>query len=607
MASDFPFDTAPFDQLSAAQRTQVRAATRLVCFAPDATILSQETAPDHAYLLVSGHVQLTESGENAAVYAPVELFAVRAVLSGRCSGALRSVDEVQAWAIPKATLLECIRSNAGFSASLFAGLGGQLQAGEGRRRDREFLALMMAPIGEAYIRAPHFVDGTQDIVSVCRALATHGLTNTLVRDQHEGRERIGMFTTTDLRDALLLPVPPSQLPVARVARFDLITIGSDAALFDALLMMIRHRVHRVLVRDGDRIVGVLSQLDLMGFVSNHSHLIALQVAQAESIEALRAAALQMDGLVEVLHSGGARIEVIAGLVSELNSQVFARLWTLLAPPELLANSCLLVMGSEGRGEQILKTDQDNALLLRDGFEWPGLADVAQSFNSALLAFGYPACPGDIMVTNPLWRQHAGAFRETLRQWLYGELPEAPMHLAIFLDARAVAGDASLLQQARTHLHAISHGSDASLARFASAVDQFSESSGWWARITALREREEATIDIKKLGTFPIVHGMRALALQHHLTELGTVQRMRALVHLGHLDAALARDLTDSLHFLMGLKLRHNLHQRQLQQPADNLVRLSQFGTMERDMLKDALAIIRRLRQFLRVHFRLDAL
>ena len=165
----------------------------------------------------------------------------------------------------------------------------------------------------------------------------------------------------------------------------------------------------------------------------------------------------------------------------------------------------------------------------------------------------------------------------------------------------------MLQQARTHLHAISHGSDASLARFASAVDQFSESSGWWARITALREREEATIDIKKLGTFPIVHGMRALALQHHLTELGTVQRMRALVHLGHLDAALARDLTDSLHFLMGLKLRHNLQQRQLQQPADNLVRLSQFGTMERDMLKDALAIIRRLRQFLRVHFRLDAL
>ena len=605
--SDFPFDAAPFDRLSGAQRAQIQAGLRLVEFTCGTVILTPQMEPGHVYVLAQGHVQLAEAGETAAVYGPAELFAVRALLAGRCSGSLVAMDAVRAWQIPGAALLECIRTNAAFSAALFALLGGQLQADVGKRRDREFLSLMMAPISEAFVRKPHFVDGTQDLVSVCRALSAQGLTNTLVRDTRDGQERIGMFTTTDLRDALLQPLAPDRLTVASVARFDLITIGTDAALFDALLMMIRHRVHRILVKDGAEIVGVLGQLDLMGFVSNHSHLIALQVAQAGSVDALRQAALQMDGLVEVLHSGGARIEVIAGLVSELNSQVFARLWTLLAPPELLANSCLLVMGSEGRGEQILKTDQDNALLLREGFDLPDLPDVAQRFNAALRTFGYPDCPGNIMVTNPQWRQDAGAFRETLRQWLYGELPEAPMHLAIFLDARAVAGDAALLQQARDHLHAIASGSDASLARFASAVDQFSEPAGWWARITALREREEAAVDIKKLGTFPIVHGMRALALQYHLAELGTVERMRTLVNLGHLDPGLARDLTDTLRFLMGLKLRHNLHQRQLQQPADNLVRLSQFGTLERDMLKDALSIIRRLQQFLRLHFRLDAL
>ena len=607
MNPEFPFDTAPFDRLTAAQQLQCRAAVRPIDFARDAVILSVDAEPLHAYLLAEGHVQLTEAGEGVAVYAPGELFAVRAVLSGRCSGTLVALDAVRTWQIPSALLLDCIRSNAGFSAALFAGLGGQLLAGEGRRRDREFLSLMMAPIGEAYLRAPHFVDGSLDIVSVCRAMATHGLTNTLVRDTHEGVERIGMFTTTDLRDALLLPLPPDQLPVARVARFDLITIAPDAALFDALLMMIRHRVHRILVRDGDRIVGVLSQLDLMGFVSNHSHLIALQVAQAASVDALGAAALQIDGLIDVLHSGGARIEVIAGLVSELNTQVFARLWALLAPPELVANSCLLVMGSEGRGEQLLKTDQDNALLLRDGFSHPDLAAVAAQFNAALRRFGYPECPGLIMVTNPLWRQHAGQFRETLRQWLYGEQAEGAMHLAIFLDARAVAGDTSLLQQARAHLHAIASDSDAALARFASAIDQFSESLPWWSRITALREREEERVDIKKLGTFPIVHGVRTLALHHHLEELGTVPRIRTLAERGHLDRALARDLTDTLHFLMGLKLRHQLQQRQLQQACDNLVPIARLGTLERDMLKDALAIIKRLRQFLRLRYRLDAL
>ncbi len=607
MPFDFPFDAAPFDCLSHPEQALFRAGLSLVEFAPDSVILNAETEPAHAYVLARGHVLLTEAGENAAVYGPQDLLAARAILAGRCSGNLQAMDEVQAWQIPKALLLDCIRGNARFSAALFAHLSGQLATVAGKRRDREFLSLMMAPVTDAFLRKPNFVDGTLDIVSVCRQLSAQGLTTTLVRDMRDGQEHIGMFTTTDLRDALLQPVAPDRLPVASVARFDLISIGTDAALYDALLMMIRHRVHRILVKDGDQIVGILGQLDLMGFVSNHSHLIAMQAAQARSIEELRQAAVQMDGLIEVLHSGGARVEVIAGLVSELNTQIFARLWTLVAPPDLVANSCLVVMGSEGRGEQILKTDQDNALLLRDGFECADLAAVTARFTAALLTFGYPACPGDIMVTNPMWRQHQTGFRETLRQWLYGEAPEAPMHLAIFLDARAVAGDSVLLQQARAHLFAISGGSDASLARFAGAVDQFAEPAGWWARIAGLRGREEPAFDLKKLGTFPIVQGMRALALQYHLAEIGTVQRIRTLADRGHLDKDLARDLTDTLHFLMGLKLRHNLRQRQLQQPADNLVRLSHFGTLERDMLKDALAIIRRLRQMLRLHFRLDAL
>jgi hypothetical protein len=126
----------------------------------------------------------------------------------------------------------------------------------------------------------------------------------------------------------------------------------------------------------------------------------------------------------LLHGSGIRIERITRLVSELNRRLFARLWALLAPAELVANSCLLVMGSEGRGEQILKTDQDNALLLRDGFEYPGLADVAARFNAALAEFGYPPCPGDIMLTNPLWRQPLAAFRDTLRGWIYGHEPTA---------------------------------------------------------------------------------------------------------------------------------------------------------------------------------------
>ena len=159
-----------------------------------------------------------------------------------------------------------------------------------------------------------------------RCSSQQGLTNALVRDG-DG-ERLGIFTTTDLRDALLRDVPPAALAVREVARFELIEVHPDAELFEALWLMVRHRVHRLLVRDGDAVLGVLSQLDLVSFVANHSHIVALQIDEADSVAELQAAALRIDGMVALLHDGGIKIERIARLVGELNQRLFARLWSL---------------------------------------------------------------------------------------------------------------------------------------------------------------------------------------------------------------------------------------------------------------------------------------
>jgi CBS domain-containing protein len=475
---------------------------------------------------------------------------------------------------------------------------------------REMLSLVTARIRDAYLRKPFYVDGGLDLVSVCRELQQRGLTQALVRDTApDGQPRVGIFTTTDLRDALLRPEPPAQLPVREVARFELVGVDADADLFEALWLMVRHRVHRLVVRDAaGAVVGVLGQLDLVSFVANHSHIVALQIDEAASVAELRAAALRIDEMVTLLHGSGIRIERITRLVSELNTRLFARLWAVLAPPEVVAGSCLLVMGSEGRGEQILKTDQDNALLLRDGFAPPDLEALARDFNGALAELGYPRCPGDIMLTNPLWRQPLSTFRETIRHWVYGQGPDAadgPMHLAIFFDAAAVAGDTTLLQEAKLHLDEVLNGQDTWLARFAAAADQFQEPGNWFTRLT--KGRDEQPLDLKKLGTFPIVHGVRALALQHGVRESGTAARLAALSAADKLDATLARDLVDALHLLMGIRLNHQLKQRAAGQAATNEVRPSDLSTLEREPLHDALGIVRRFRTYLRQHFRFDSL
>lgn len=468
------------------------------------------------------------------------------------------------------------------------------------------LSLVTARIRDAYLRKPYYVDGGLDLVSVCRELSARGLTQALVRDATPAGERIGIFTTTDLRDALLRPEPPAQLPVRAVARFELVGVDADADLFEALWLMVRHRVHRLVVRDADGSVrGVLGQLDLVSFVANHSHIVALQIDEAASVDELREAVARVDEMVQLLHGSGIRIERITRLVSELNRRLVARLWALLAPAELQARSCLLVMGSEGRGEQILKTDQDNALLLRDGADAAAFAPLAQRFNEAMLALGWPRCPGEIMACNPHWRQPLGAFRETIRSWIYGHDPDGPMHLAIFFDAAAVAGDARLLHEAQAWLTQILSGQDTWLARFAAAADQFQEPGNWFTRLT--KGRDEQPLDLKKLGTFPIVHGVRALALQHGVRESGTTARLQALAAAGHLEPVLARDLADALHLLLGIRLNHQLQQRAAGQPAGNEVRPSALGTLEREPLHDALAIVRRFRLHLKQHFHFDTL
>lgn len=464
-----------------------------------------------------------------------------------------------------------------------------------------FSTLMTARVGDAYVRKAFFVDGATDIVTLCRALSERGLGDALVRDG----DRIGIFTTTNLRDALLRPESPATLPVRAVATFDPWTVSVEDELFDAMILMLRHRVHRVLVREGDTVIGLLGQLELMAFVASHSHLIALRAAEAATLTDLGTAARQIDGLVRMLHRDGLRVEVIAGLVGALNRQIFSRLWELLAPPDLRANSCLIVMGSEGRGEQIIRTDQDNALLLRDGYTFDGLAALTEAFTAALIDFGYPPCPGGIMLSRPLWRQSLGDFRARLRDWSHGADPDGPMNLAIFLDAAAVAGDATLLDQARAHLDWLISDSDAFYARFASAVEQFD--GAWWTRLPGLGGRATAEIDLKKLGIFPIVHGVRALALQYRVPALGTADRLRALTAAGRIDASLARDLIDALHVLMGLKLSTNLRRMAEGHLPDNAIRLTDLGTLERHALKESLAIVRGFRDFLSRHYRLDAL
>jgi len=212
-----------------------------------------------------------------------------------------------------------------------------------------------------------------------------------------------------------------------------------------------------------------------------------------------------------------------------------------------------------------------------------------------------------MVSNPAWRRSAGEFASVVRGWLLQPDPEGLMALAIFIDAHAVAGDASLLAGVRAEVDRLVSADDALLGRFAAAIDAFPDSSGgWWNRLLHAGEPGAHTLDLKKAGIFPIVHGVRSLALRDHVQATSTAARLDALVTRERLPAGLATDLLDALHFLMGLKLKAGLAERDVQLQPTGGLRTDRLGSLERDLLKDALAVVKRFKVLVRHQFHLEA-
>lgn len=603
MPNAFNFSASPFDCLSAEEQALVRDSVDIAYYPQGAVVLDVGDAPAWLFVVIKGYVTQTEGDEQLATYGPDDCFDGRGLVAGRVSSRFAVAEELVAYQLARATVMDLIARNRAFGALLFSDLGQKLSALAQRAQQHQMQSLTLARVDQAFLRPAHVVPAGTDIVAVVRLFQSQRTTSVLVSGLQGG---LGIFSNTTLQRAVLDGRPLAQITVGELASHPVITVRAGDQLGDAMALLLRARVHRLAVLGEDgQVQGILEALDLFSFLANHSHLITVQIEQAADLQALEAAAAQITRLLAALHRGGTRIALMAQLVQQLNARLFERAWQMIAPPGLVANSCLFVMGSEGRGEQLLKTDQDNGLLLRDGYEPPAdLQAVCERFSAALARFGYPECPGRIMLSNPAWRASVSGFGLKVRDWLLQPQGDSLMHLAIFMDAHAVAGDAQLLADVRQRLMQLATDNDALIARFALAIDAFGGPAGWWNRLLSLGDAEP--MNLKKAGIFPIVHGVRSLALARRISATGTAERIAALQAEGQLDPALAQELVQGLHFLMGLRLQAGLAEQELQRPVTGNVDPARLSTLERDLLKDTLLVVKRFKALLHQRLRLDA-
>ncbi|MEA2116955.1 DUF294 nucleotidyltransferase-like domain-containing protein [Halovibrio sp. HP20-50] len=610
---DVDLSQLPFTLLDDEGRDHIRRGIDLAYYDRDEIILETGQAGEFVFLIHSGEVAeldptLPSSSARIGHYTAGDLFGAISILNGKSRYRFQAEQECLCYLLPKALFQQLCQQYPDFSHFFRQSLAHKARLLTEKRAEGgvTMAGFMLAKVSEC-LREPLLMVASTDIASAVQQLNESHADSLLVDTQGQ----LGMVTKTDLLNGLVLEGRDVSSPVDEIAHFNLVTVAPDQYLFEVLVLMTRHKVARVVVMENNALKGVVELTDVLSYFSSRSYVVSLQVEQATSLQALSAASQRTPELVKALMAQGVKLRFAMDLLAALNGRIMSKAWEFTIEEQYREQSCMMVMGSEGRGEQILKTDQDNGLILADDAQWPGLESHMQTLTDTLIQLGYPPCPGNIMVSNPEWVATVSQWKSNIAKWASKRDGDSLLKLAIMLDAHAVAGNPSLLESVREELFKRCSGDELLLSYFARTALRFSTPLTLFGSL----KKPQHGIDIKKGGIFPIVHGVRTMALERRISATSTFERLDALAADGRLDRRFADDLGEALALFTELRLKQQLSildtasngQETDSQKGSraNRVVVQDLSSLERDLLREALHIVKDFKQRLSHRYHLE--
>ncbi len=423
----------------------------------------------------------------------------------------------------------------------------------------------------------------------------------------EEREARGIITDSDLRRRVLGSGRSPEAAVEVVMSAPLVTIGDDSFFFEAMHAMLRHRVHHLVVVRAGVPCGVLADRDLVAALARGPLFVARQLDQARSLDQLAELTPARQLAVRVLFRSGASPYDLARITAETNDHLIRRVLTLveedLGPPPL--PYCWLSLGSGGRREQTLKTDQDNALVYSD----PPLeladasaryfGELAGRVVDALERCGFPRCHGELMGSNPKWCQPLDVWRGYFSRWVRRPEPEALYNAELFFDLRPTGGDSVLADTLWGDLAGWIPESPLFAQLLMRAALSHRPPLGLFRNFVVEQSgAHRGGFHVKARGLMPVVEAARAYALARGITDTNTVERLGALRDNGAINARDADDLIAAYQFIMGLRIRQHLEQLAGDLPLDDFIVPARLSRVERKTLKEHLQVIGELQSFI---------
>ncbi|MEN5387785.1 putative nucleotidyltransferase substrate binding domain-containing protein [Aliarcobacter skirrowii] len=597
----------PFNNLNTFELDDLVEELDIVYFKANSIVQAQDSNPEFLYFVLKGLIQEINDDEVLSVYSKGEIFDSVSLIKNHSKNSFVAIEESICYALKKEKFMELLSSNQQLENYFFQSISDKLNNNILNEKNKDMANIMIAKVKDAKVHKAVVVDTNKTIYEAATIIKQEKIPTLLLKDENG---EMYIVTDSDFRQKVILNRMDYDDLVVKIASKGLIYINEDDFLFNAQLQMAKHGLKRVVVKnDHDEIVGILDQISLSSFFATNTFAVSNQIINAETLEELKEASHSFIKIIKSLNAKGVKIEFISKLINQLNKKLLDKLYKILAPKELIGKSCLVVMGSEGRAEQILRTDQDNALIISDdcSISEEKLREFTHLFTETLVDFGFPRCEGNIMVSNPYWCRSQSDFKELIYEWVNNPSGDNFMNIAIFYDALCVSGDIEIIKELKNYLFKISSNSQSFYTNFARVINSFDVPLGFFDGFVfnSKDEKHKDEIDIKRGGIFIIVQGIRSLSIQNRVLNTNTIKRINSLKELKVLDDESAKELIMAFNILNSLKLKASLEKLDKKEKIDNFVNPSKLTIMEKDLLKDSFKIVNKLKKRLENHFKLN--
>ncbi len=428
---------------------------------------------------------------------------------------------------------------------------------------------------------------------------------------------LGILTDTDLRSRVLAKGLDPQAPVHEVMSRPPRTIDTKAYAFEAMMEMIRHRVHHLVVTEGERMVGVISDHDVRVITGSAPVGVMRDLDKIHSVDQLDLVHQNLDPVLEKLMRLGGSAEYMLELATEFNDRLTLKILEL---SELeMENQGLgrapvpyawLALGSAGRREQALRTPQQNCLV----YAWVPQARqaevkgwflaLAERVVERLARCGFPLGHEGLLASSPAWCQSDSWWYKTYLDMIQETdrcaLPEA----GPLFDLRGVHEDMSFAETLRLHVSEAIDGNRHFLRRMARVGQHDRPPLGFLREyVVDKRGQYQNQLDLRSSGLSPLVHGARVLALEQGLTVTNTLTRLAELAVRGVLKDRFAGDLRAAFGFITLLRISRHLEARAAGREPDSHLDPASLNAVQRKMLKESFAVISQLQEFMEQRYR----